>query len=64
MSKAHRGSGIVEIANHGRGECPVCKRTGVKVLYEQEINGTKYSICKPCKAAIAHGKKQEATATL
>lgn len=64
MSKAHRGSGIRDQVNHGRGECPVCKRTGVKVLYEQEFNGTKYNICKPCRAAVKHGKMKEVTAKL
>lgn len=56
MSKAHRGKGIKELAAHGRGTCPVCKRENVKVLYEQEINGAKSNICKVCKAAIKHGK--------
>jgi hypothetical protein len=56
MSKAHRGKGIRELAGHGRGTCPVCKRDNVKVLYEQEIAGAKVKICKTCKAAIANGK--------
>jgi len=56
MSKAHRGKGIKDLAAHGRGTCPVCKRSNVKVLYEQEINGAKASICKVCKAAIKNGK--------
>ena len=64
MSKAHRGAGIRELDNHGRGACPVCKRSGIKVLYEQEINEQKMSVCKQCKAAIAHGKKQEEIAAL
>jgi hypothetical protein len=57
MSKAHRGKGIWEIAAHGRGECPLCKRTNVKILYEQEAGGAKIKICKTCKAAVKHGKK-------
>ena len=36
MSKAHRGTGIRELANHGRGTCPVCKREAIKCLYEVE----------------------------
>lgn len=56
MSKAHRGKGIAELANGGRGVCPVCKRDGVKVLYEQEIDGAKVKICKICKAKIANSK--------
>jgi hypothetical protein len=57
MAKAHRGRGIRELFNRGRGECPVCKRTNVKVLYEQEAGEKKLKICKTCKAAIKHGKK-------
>jgi CRISPR/Cas system-associated protein Cas10 (large subunit of type III CRISPR-Cas system) len=57
MSKAHRGKGIRELAFHGRGTCPVCKRSSVKILYEQEAGGAKVKICKICRAAVKHGKK-------
>jgi hypothetical protein len=57
MAKAHRGKGIRELASRGRGECPICKREGVKVLYELESGETKVKVCKTCKAAIKHGKK-------
>jgi hypothetical protein len=57
MSKAHRGKGIRELASRGRGECPVCKRNNVKILYEQEAGEAKVKICKTCKAAVKHGKK-------
>jgi hypothetical protein len=57
MSKAHRGKGIRELAARGRGECPVCKRHNVKILYDQEAGEQKVKICKTCKAAIKHGKK-------
>ncbi|QQO10660.1 hypothetical protein [Breznakiella homolactica] len=57
MSKAHRGKGIRELPSRGRGECPVCKRSNIKVLYEQESGETKVKICKTCKAAIKHGTK-------
>ena len=64
MSKAHRGSGIRELFKRGRGTCPVCKRSGIKTVYEFESEGKKLKICKTCKASIAHGKKQEALAAL
>lgn len=64
MSKAHRGSGVVELPNRGRNTCPVCKRTGVKTVYEQEANGKKLKICKQCRAALSHGKKNEVLASL
>jgi ribosomal protein L37AE/L43A len=57
MSKAHRGKGIKDQFARGRGECPVCKRNNVKILYEQEAGGQKIKICKTCKAAVKHGKK-------
>ena len=58
MSKAHRGKGIKELAARGRGTCPVCNRENVKVLYEHEAGERKLKICKTCRAAIKHGKKQ------
>lgn len=57
MSKAHRGKGLKETAAHGRGHCPVCNRDGVKIVYEQEIEGKKTKICKTCKATLANKKK-------
>jgi RNA polymerase subunit RPABC4/transcription elongation factor Spt4 len=57
MSKAHRGKGIRELFARGRGVCPVCGTSGVKLLYEQESGDKKIKVCKPCKAAIKHGKK-------
>ena len=57
MAKPHRGKSIREMPSHGRGVCPVCKRTNVKLLYEQEAGGQKFKICKTCKAAVKHGKK-------
>ncbi|MCL2293284.1 MAG: hypothetical protein FWC36_00220 [Spirochaetes bacterium] len=57
MSKGHRGKGIKDQVASGRGECPVCRRKGVKILYEQEAGEKKVKVCKICKAAIKHGKK-------
>ncbi|MCL2809312.1 MAG: hypothetical protein FWD24_04505 [Treponema sp.] len=58
MSKPHRGQSIRELFARGRGECPVCKRKNVKVLYEQEAAGQKFKICKTCRAAIKNGTKK------
>jgi ribosomal protein L37AE/L43A len=57
MAKPHRGKNIRELPSRGRGECPVCKRTNVKILYEQDAEGKKIKICKICKAAVKHGTK-------
>ena len=64
MSKAHRGSGIRELVNKGRGTCPLCKRTGIKLMYEQDAGEKKISICKQCRAAFANGNMQEQLASL
>jgi len=58
MSKAHRGKGIRDQFARGRGECPVCQKSNVKVLYEQEAAGQKFKICKICRAAIKNGTKK------
>jgi len=57
MSKAHRGKGLREVSGHGRGVCPICKREGVKIVYEQVVEGQKVKICKTCKATLANKKK-------
>ena len=64
MAKAHRGSGLREKIKSGRGTCPVCKRSGIKIVYEQDVNEKKILVCKQCRAAIARGKKQEELAAL
>jgi ribosomal protein L37AE/L43A len=58
MSKAHRGKGHRELFAHGRGVCPVCSRSNVKILYEQDAGEKKVKVCKTCKAALKHGKKK------
>ena len=57
MAKGHRGKGIKDLFARGRGICPACGASGIKLLYEQEADGQKVKVCKPCKAAIKHGKK-------
>jgi len=57
MSKSHRGKGIQDLFAKGRGICPVCGASGIKLLYEQDAGEQKVKVCKPCRAAIKHGKK-------
>ena len=65
MSKAHRGRPLKsETPLSGRGSCPICERTGIKVLYEQDINGNNIVSCKQCKSSIAHGKYKDKLAKL
>jgi hypothetical protein len=58
MAKPHRGKGIRELFARGRGECPVCKRNNVKILFEAESSEKKIKICKTCRAAIRNGTKR------
>ena len=58
MAKPHRGKSIRDLPSRGRGECPVCNRASVKILYEHDAGGSKVKICKTCRAAIKSGKKK------
>ena len=57
MAKPNRGKSLRDQVSHGRGVCPVCNRSKVKILYEQDAGEGKVKICKVCKAAVKHGKK-------
>jgi ribosomal protein L37AE/L43A len=59
MAKAHRGAGIRELTSKGRGTCPLCKRTGIKLMYEREANAKKIVVCKQCEAALKNGHMTE-----
>ncbi len=60
MSKAHRGTGIRQEPNHGRGTCAICGKSQIKTLYDQEIDGKKVKICKYCKAALKNKARADA----
>jgi hypothetical protein len=62
MSKAHRGKGILDKPKRGRGACPVSKQTGVKLLYQLEIDGKQVMVSKIGKAMRANAKKSAAAA--
>lgn len=60
MAKAHRGTGIRELPYHGRGTCPICKKTGIKILYEHEMDGAKVKICKFCNGHLKNEARKAA----
>lgn len=62
MSKNHRGTGIRTLPAHGRGTCAICGKDSIKVLYEQDVNGSKVKICKFCNAALKNKARKEAPA--
>jgi hypothetical protein len=57
MSKAHRGKGILDKPKRGRGDCPVSKQTGVKLLYQVDLGGKQVMVSKVGKAMLANAKK-------
>ncbi len=56
MGKTHRGKGLKDQVRNGRGVCPVCKRTAVKVVYEAQIKDATVKVCKTCKATLNNAK--------
>lgn len=60
MSKAHRGTGIRNEVNHGRGKCARCGKENIKILYEKEIDGATVKVCKYCNAALKNIARVEA----
>lgn len=57
MSKNHRGKGIADQYRKGRGTCPICKRTSVKITHEREIDKVQVKVCKICNVTLT--KKEE-----
>ena len=49
--------------NNGRGTCPVCRRTGVKVIFDPEGDKGNVHVCKRCNTAIGRGKFELPTAS-
>ncbi len=58
MAKSNRGTGIRDQVSRARGTCPLCKRTGIKLLREREISEKKLKICKQCDAAKKNSTKK------
>ncbi len=60
MGKAHRGKPArSEYPGAARGTCPITKRSGVKLMYEQEVDGQKIRISKVGKATLANRQKRK-----
>jgi len=62
MGKTHRGKGLKDQARGGRGECPVCHRTAVKVVYEIQVKDATVKVCKICKATASRAKTEKPAA--
>ena len=60
MAKNHRGTGMRSFPSRGRGECPRCHKTGIKMSYEVEIDGNKVKVCKVCNGALKNIARKQA----
>ncbi|NBF41015.1 MAG: hypothetical protein GVY14_11425 [Spirochaetes bacterium] len=61
MSKSNRGRNLKDERKNGaRGTCPITGKTGVKLVYEHEIDGKKVMISKTAKATLENQKRSEA----
>ena len=50
MASITRGKALLPIHARGRGECPLCHRTRIKLIYERTNDqGKKMLVCKNCR---------------
>jgi uncharacterized radical SAM superfamily Fe-S cluster-containing enzyme len=50
MSKKFRGKGIAHLPGKGKGICPICQRTSIKVLWNYvNEEGKTIKVCKNCR---------------
>ncbi len=61
MSKNNRGAGLREVPGRGRGVCPVCGRTAIKLVYEVKKGEETLKVCKNCRNKKFAEPKKEAT---
>ncbi|APO47795.1 hypothetical protein MHI48_26505 [Paenibacillus sp. FSL H7-0942] len=53
MAKTKRGRVLWSLPSRGRGTCPVCSSTRIKLLYTQtKTDGTSLKVCKKCFKAV------------
>ncbi|MEI2283416.1 MULTISPECIES: hypothetical protein [Paenibacillus] len=53
MAKTKRGRVLWSLPSRGRGTCPICKSTRIKLLYTQtKTDGTSLKVCKKCSKAV------------
>lgn len=49
MSKSKRGKALWTLPSRGRGTCPVCRSTRIKLLYTRTAgSGQALKVCKKC----------------
>ncbi|MCR2805709.1 hypothetical protein NQZ67_17645 [Paenibacillus sp. SCIV0701] len=54
MAKTKRGKGLWNTPSRGRGTCPICLSTRIKLLYSAaNSEGKQLKVCKKCSSADA-----------
>jgi hypothetical protein len=52
MAKTKRGRALWNLPSRGRGTCPICSATRIKLLYPRtKTDGTSVKVCKRCSGA-------------
>lgn len=50
MAKKYRGKTLKKLPSNGRGECPLCKKTRIKLLYPHRTETNQLiQVCKNCR---------------
>ncbi|MBM7644500.1 hypothetical protein JOD45_000693 [Scopulibacillus daqui] len=50
MAKRYRGKTLGNLPHRGRGKCPLCGRTGIKLLYSHQTDQDQMiQVCKRCR---------------
>ncbi len=52
MAKTKRGRSLYNLPSRGRGTCPICSSTRIKLLYQRtKADGGAIKVCKKCANA-------------
>ncbi|WP_205439606.1 hypothetical protein [Peribacillus alkalitolerans] len=50
MAKRNRGKTLLNLPSRGRGVCPLCGKTGIKLLYPHKTETKQIiKVCKNCR---------------
>ncbi|MDS9471195.1 hypothetical protein [Sporosarcina pasteurii] len=49
MAKRNRGKSLIKLPARGRGNCPKCNRTRIKLLYPYQTENGTIDVCKKCR---------------
>ncbi len=51
MAKRYRGKALSTLPSNGRGKCPLCGRTRIKLLYPHKTDTNQtIQVCKNCRS--------------